>query len=74
MPQQSMKPDISPGLYRVRNGHTANIQRQVSFSSGKATVACWLGHCVECGEKRTWQMDGCYSPVAQHEYDIVGRT
>lgn len=61
----------APGLYQQRNGHIANIQRAVQFSSEGATVPCWFGHCVQCGEKRTWFENGAYAVSGKHDWDLV---
>lgn len=70
--------DISPGLYRMRNGHTANVKSRKDLpytdSAGLAKVyPIWWGICVECGEPKTWNVNGTYSPVAKHANDLMVR-
>lgn len=68
---------ISPGLWRMRNGHTAKIEKQIDLpykegSTGKPRVySIWKGLCVECETPMTWTINGCYAAVGRHRNDIV---
>jgi hypothetical protein len=69
---------LSPGLWRMRNGHTANIEKRINIPykdgvSGKMKVyAIWKGICVDCDVPMTWTINGCYAAVGRHQNDIVG--
>lgn len=71
--------DIVPGLWRMRNGHTAKVEKRIDIpyvetATGKPKVyPIWKGICVECAEPRTWNVNGTYSPVGKHGYDLLGR-
>jgi hypothetical protein len=70
---------ITPGLWLMRNGHTAEIVGRLDIpyrdgATGKAKIyAIWKGRCVECGEYMTWTIGGCYAAVGKHRNDIVGK-
>lgn len=67
---------LAPGDWRMRNGHTARIDRKIDlpYQKGKKTLyfPIWAGNCVECGEGRTWNINGTYAAVGKHPFDIVG--
>lgn len=69
---------LSPGLWRMRNGHTANIQRRADIPyrdgrTGKAKVySIWCGICMECATPMSWTFNGCYAAIGRHRNDILG--
>lgn len=70
---------IVPGLWRMRNGHTAKVIKRIDLpyietATKKPKVyPIWKGVCIECEEARTWNVNGTYSPVGKHGYDLLGR-
>lgn len=69
--------NIIPGLYRMRNGHTAKVEKRIDLpytdTKGKPQVyPIWKGACVECGDPHTWNVNGTYSPVGQNGCDLMG--
>lgn len=69
---------IEPGLWRMRNGHTALIEKRIDIpykevATGKPKIyPIWKGVCVECNDPMTWTINGCYAAVGKHRNDIVG--
>lgn len=69
---------ITPGLYRMRNGHTAKVERKVDLpytdQKGKLQIfPIWKGVCVECSDPHTWNLNGSYSPVGKNGFDLLVR-
>lgn len=68
--------DISPGLWHMRNGHLALVEKRIDleFQRGGRTekFPIWKGRCVECAEPKTWNLNGTYAAVGKHPNDIVG--
>lgn len=65
--------EISPGLWRMRNGHTAKIEKLMQLPYGKGKLfPVWFGKCVECNEPKTWNIGGTYAAVGKHALDILG--
>lgn len=65
---------ISPGLWRMRNGHTAEVLRaqNLPYGDGKQ-FPIWVGKCSDCSEPKTWNLNGTYAAVGKHANDIIGR-
>jgi hypothetical protein len=70
---------IESGAWVMRNGHIAEIKKQVGISyrdgsDGKSKVyTIWVGTCTDCNHPMTWTLNGCYAAVGRHQSDIVGR-
>lgn len=70
---------IEPGLWRMRNGHTAKIQKQLDIPykdgmTGKQKVwKIWKGECIECETPMTWTINGTYAALGRHRNDIISR-
>lgn len=67
---------LSPGLWRMRNGDTAEIVKLLHLpykdSAGKQQqFQVWSGRCVDCQTPSTWNLNGCYAAVGKHAYDII---
>ncbi len=69
---------LSPGRWRMRNGHHAVIERSQSFdcrriADGSPTKhVVWFGRCEECGEGCSWNSNGTYAANGKHSFDILG--
>lgn len=69
---------LSLGLWRMRNGHTAKLEKQIDLqytevATGKPKIyPIWKGICIECHDPMTWTINGCYAAVGRHQNDIVG--
>lgn len=63
---------IAQGLWQMRNGHTARVESllQLPYGDGKK-FPVWKGKCVECGEHRTWNINGTYAAHGKHPYDLM---
>lgn len=73
------------GRWRMRNGHTADVQRKkvLTYLSGQTDNAeqprkersftVWYGLCVECNEPLGFNANGTYAAVGTHGNDIIGR-
>lgn len=65
--------EIAPGLWRMRNGHTARVEKLLQLPYGKGKLfPVWKGLCVECNEPKTWNINGTYAAVGKHALDILG--
>ena len=68
---------LAPGLWRMRNGHTARVEKRLDLpykvGTKHKTFPVWKGVCIECNEPRTWNVNGTYAAVGKHGYDIMGR-
>lgn len=76
---------IEPGKWRMRNGHTAEIQRKtvLKYMSGQSdnlddprkerTFIIWYGRCVECNEAFGWNANGTYAANGKNPLDILER-
>lgn len=68
---------LSAGLWHMRNGHTALLEKQIDLpyveaATGKNRIyAIWKGKCVECNAPMTWTINGCYAAIGKHRNDIV---
>lgn len=68
---------LSPGLWKMRNGHTAKIIRRQDIpyiegiSKKPKIYVVWHGTCVECEAPMSWTINGCYAAVGKHQNDIV---
>lgn len=77
--QKLKPPKIAPGLYLMRNGHTAEITGRLDLpyrdSAGEMKIhPIWNGRCMQCGDRLTWQVGGGYVATGQkHSFDLVGR-
>lgn len=64
---------LFPGAWRMRNGHTARIEKLLRLPYGEGKFfPVWKGFCVECNEPKTWNLNGTYAAVGKHDLDIVG--
>lgn len=64
---------LAPGLWRMRNGHTAKLEKLLQLPYGKNQFfPVWKGICVECNEPKTWNTNGTYAAVGKHDLDILG--
>ena len=77
--QLPLAPDalqLNLGRWRMRNGNAVEITAKLNLVAqgphGKFPFACWQGHCVLCGDKFTWNLDGRYAAVGENPFDIVG--
>lgn len=69
---------ISPGLWTMRNGHTAKVDRAIPLhyadAAGRPQIfTVWIGKCVDCNEPKTFNINGTYAVIGKHANDIVGR-
>ena len=68
---------LGPGLWRMRNGHTAEIEKTLALpykdNAGKNCIfVVWKGKCLDCNEHKTWNENGTYAAVGKHSLDILG--
>lgn len=67
---------IAPGLWRMRNGHSARVEARLDIpftdKAGEDKLyPIWNGMCVECQERCTWRIDGHYAVTGDHAFDLV---
>lgn len=69
---------ISPGLWVMRCGHTAQIDKldyiRYVISGQEKRFPIWKGMCVECNESKTWNENGTYAANGKHQYDILRKS
>lgn len=68
--------EIAPGKWRMRNGHIAHIAHQKNLAytvGGKSKMfPIWVGDCLNCKERKAWNINGTYAACGRHALDIVG--
>lgn len=71
--------DVSPGVYRMRNGHRARVRYKQTFHAFTAetrertTAIFWFGKCINCGEGCSWNANGTYAANGRHGFDLIER-
>ena len=62
---------IAPGRYKLRKGHDAEVTGpKTLFCQGKS-YPIWVGRCITCNERKTWNPDGTYAGVGLHPCDLM---
>jgi len=67
--------DIHIGIWRMRNARIVEIEKRLTLAckgpDGPFFHDVWAGHCLCCNSKFTWEIDGRYAAIGEHEFDLV---